>query len=213
MSMSSNSWQLFIRFWGERYMTVQKSVVTVPSTWSCYYFPLFPLNCFTLLRFADEIHLFGEFHRWKHNGIAAKGSESTSFWTFFMIYNNLADENGPIKSNQPIWRFFDWLLTKTKICLRVATETKSTKTQFSEEIVLSYQRAAQNKPKNVKNTYPTCLALEELLPNFLTTARTNAWFQEFTMFAPDLERPKCNSGGNHPFLPESYPSTAQWCEN
>ena len=167
------------------------------------------VNCFTLIRFADEIHWFGEFYCWKHAGIAAKWSESTSFWTFFMTRNNLDYENGSIMSNQPTWRFFDWLLTKTRICLRVATEAKSTKAQFLEKTVPSWPRAAQNKPKNVKNIFSNCLALEELLLKNLATARTNAWFHEFSIFAPDLERPKCNFGGNRRFLAESYPGTAR----
>ena len=135
------------------------------------------------------------------------------FWIYFVKNIDSTVQTTSIPTKSPTWRYFDWLLTKISICLRVATEAKSTKIQFWREILLSYQRDAQNKPKNVKNTFPTCLVLEELLADFVTAARTNAWFHEFAMFAPDLERPKCNSGGNRSFLPESYPDTTQWCEN
>ena len=92
--------------------------------------------------------------------------------------------------------------------MRGATEAKSTKTQFLEKTVLSWQRAAQNEPKTVKNMFSTCLVLEEFVLKNLTTARTKACIQEFSMFAPDLERPKCNFGQNRSFLAESYLSSS-----
>ena len=92
--------------------------------------------------------------------------------------------------------------------MRGATEAKSTKTQLLEKIVPSWQRAAQNDRKHVKNIFSTCLDLEEFVLKNLATARTKACIQEFPMFARDLERPKCNFGGNRPFLAENYPSSA-----
>ena len=76
-----------------------------------------------------------------------------------------------------------------------------------QSTLLSWQRAAKNKPKTLKNTSPACLVLEELLLKIVTATRTYARFQEFSIFTHDLERPKCNSGGNRSFLAEGYLNT------
>ena len=114
------------------------------------------------------------------------------FWIYFVKNIDSTVQTTSITMKSSCWRYFDWLLTKISICLRVATETKSTKMEIWTKTLLSWQRAAKNKPKTVKNTSPACLVLEELLLKNLTTARTNAWFHNFSIFAPDLERPKCN---------------------
>ena len=49
---------------------------------------------------------------------------------------------------------------------------------FWEKTVTSYQRDAQNKPNDVKNTSPTCLVLEEYMSKICDTARTKAWFDQ-----------------------------------
>ena len=135
------------------------------------------------------------------------------FWIYFVKNIDSTVQTTSIPTKSPTWRYFDWLLTKISICLRVATETKSTKMEIWTKTLLSWQRAAKNKPKTVKSISPACLVLEELLLKIVTATRTYARFQEFSIFTHDLERPKCNFGGNRSFLPESYPNTAQWCEN
>ena len=74
------------------------------------------------------------------------------------------------------WRYFYW--TGNQYLFARWYWDQKHQNWFWEKTVTSYQRDAQNKPNDVKNTSPTCLVLEEYVSKICDTARTKARFDQ-----------------------------------